>query len=303
MPDTLQSLDMSSAMQTIANAKKPSLLPAFRPGHQLLSQHPKSPSPSPPGSGVGKVEADELKALSRLTDTLKHYHTEIFDDKFDYLLSDLKCKKLDNATAFVKDGLASIAQLEVKWKARLKMAAQSREVDPNTSTSGKEKRDTLVKSLKAFHMQPTSTSQNYSTIWIKLGMSTVGSGSSNISHSLSQSQNEIISDMPTSLLAGVKKGLRVSCMAFSKSGAIVEAGIHLSVNDLPAARKIAGFQGISSGFACTMICGLQGKTGVFNTKHSHWVPRDKDELCSWSTAYRDAQTLAERKSIFEKYGI
>ncbi|KAF9027870.1 hypothetical protein BDP27DRAFT_1387117 [Rhodocollybia butyracea] len=29
----------------------------------------------------------------------------------------------------------------------------------------------------------------------------------------------------------------------------------------------------------------------------------KDELCRWSTAYRDAQTLAERKSIFEKYGI
>lgn len=99
-----------------------------------------------------------------------------------------------------------------------------------------------------------------------------------------------------------RPGLRVSRTASSESGAMVEAGILLSVNDLPAARKIAGFQGVSSGFACT-ICGLRGKTGVFNTNHNQWIFRDNDELRRWSTAYRDAQTHNERESIFQKYGV
>ncbi|KAE9399958.1 hypothetical protein BT96DRAFT_795446, partial [Gymnopus androsaceus JB14] len=51
------------------------------------------------------------------------------------------------------------------------------------------------------------------------------------------------------------------------------------------------------------ICQLRGKTGIFDTKHSHWIPKDREELRHWSTAYRDAQTLDERKTIFENHGI
>ena len=80
-----------------------------------------------------------------------------------------------------------------------------------------------------------------------------------------------------------RPGLRVSRAAAS----VVEAGILLSVNDLPAARKIAGFQGVSSGFICT-LCQLRGKAGIFNTNHSQWISRDRNELRHWSTAYRDA---------------
>ncbi|KAE9382269.1 hypothetical protein BT96DRAFT_1010997 [Gymnopus androsaceus JB14] len=76
----------------------------------------------------------------------------------------------------------------------------------------------------------------------------------------------------------------------SMSGAIVEVGILLSVNDLSAAHKIAGFLGVSSAFICT-VCQLRGKTGTFNTDHAQWIPRSRDELHHWSTAYRDAQTL------------
>ncbi|KAE9385507.1 hypothetical protein BT96DRAFT_1089772 [Gymnopus androsaceus JB14] len=41
-----------------------------------------------------------------------------------------------------------------------------------------------------------------------------------------------------------RPGLRVSRTAASESGAVVEAGILLSVNDLPAVRKVAGFPGV-----------------------------------------------------------
>jgi hypothetical protein len=99
-----------------------------------------------------------------------------------------------------------------------------------------------------------------------------------------------------------RPGLKVSRTAISELEVLVEAGILLSVNDLPAARKIGGFQGVSSRFICT-CCGLRDKTGVFNTDHSQWTPRDRDELYRWATAYRDAQTLEQRKNIFERYGV
>ena len=99
-----------------------------------------------------------------------------------------------------------------------------------------------------------------------------------------------------------RPGVTVSRTAVSESGAVVEVGILLSVNDLPAAHKIAGFPGVASNFICT-VCQLRGKTGVFNTNHAQWIPRNKDELHHWSTAYRDAQTLDARTDIFERYGV
>jgi hypothetical protein len=67
-----------------------------------------------------------------------------------------------------------------------------------------------------------------------------------------------------------RPGFNLSRTADSESGAVVEAGIVLSVNDLPAARKIAGLQGPMSGLICTM-CKLQGKYNIFNTDHNHWI--------------------------------
>ncbi|KAE9390902.1 hypothetical protein BT96DRAFT_945785 [Gymnopus androsaceus JB14] len=91
-------------------------------------------------------------------------------------------------------------------------------------------------------------------------------------------------------------------LTVSESRVVVEAGILLSVNDLPAACKIAGFPGVASNFICT-VCQLRGKTGVFNTNYAQWIPRNKDKLCHWSTAYRDAQTLDARMDIFKRYGV
>lgn len=97
-------------------------------------------------------------------------------------------------------------------------------------------------------------------------------------------------------------GIKISRTANSESGAIVEAGILLSVNDLPAARKAAGFLGPMSDFICTM-CNLRGKHHTFSVDHDHWPRQSVKELRRWSEAYRDAQTLAERKKIRQRHGV
>ncbi|KAF5315994.1 hypothetical protein D9758_018719 [Tetrapyrgos nigripes] len=69
-----------------------------------------------------------------------------------------------------------------------------------------------------------------------------------------------------------RPGLKVSQTADSKLESVVEAGIFLSVNDLPAARKVAGFQGSQLRI------------------HMH-------------EQYRDAETVAQRKSLFKQHGV
>ncbi|KAF5339059.1 hypothetical protein D9757_015521 [Collybiopsis confluens] len=86
-----------------------------------------------------------------------------------------------------------------------------------------------------------------------------------------------------------RPGFRLSRTATSKSGAIIEASILLSVNDLPAARKVAGLASHGSCFICS-VCRLLGKASLFNTNHTQWIPRDKNKLRHWAIAYRDAQT-------------
>ncbi|KAE9385263.1 hypothetical protein BT96DRAFT_1007226 [Gymnopus androsaceus JB14] len=88
----------------------------------------------------------------------------------------------------------------------------------------------------------------------------------------------------------------------SESGAAVKAGILLSVNDLPAARKAAGFLGPMSDFICT-VCNLRGKHHIFNVNHDHWPRQSVKELCHSSEAYRNAQTLSERKKILQTHGV
>lgn len=99
-----------------------------------------------------------------------------------------------------------------------------------------------------------------------------------------------------------RPGLKVSRTADSSTGARVEAGILISLNDLPAARKVAGLQGPMSSFICS-VCDIYGKDQIFSTDYNHWTRRDVDELRKWAWAYKDATTLAERRQIFDTYGV
>ncbi|KAE9387665.1 hypothetical protein BT96DRAFT_837366, partial [Gymnopus androsaceus JB14] len=113
--------------------------------------------------------------------------------------------------------------------------------------------------------------------------------------------NQFVQPIVEQFVRTWRPGLKVSSTAQSKSGAVVEAILLLYVNNLPAACKVSGFQGPMSNFICT-ICKLRGMHQIF-MDHKCWIPRDVTELCQWSTAYRDAQTLDERKAIFNEYGV
>ncbi|KAF5351480.1 hypothetical protein D9757_012880 [Collybiopsis confluens] len=99
-----------------------------------------------------------------------------------------------------------------------------------------------------------------------------------------------------------RPGLNVSRTADSKTGAVVEAAVLISLNDLPAARKVAGLQGHMSAFICS-VCDIYGKDHIFNTDYEHWTRRDVAELRKWAWAYRNAKTLSERQHIFNTYGV
>lgn len=90
--------------------------------------------------------------LGQLADQLDSYRIDILDNVFDSLSIDTRCAKLDSAGAFVKSGLSQIAHFEAKSKAREKMATYQSRLDKYAATT-KEKRNSLMERLKAFHAQ------------------------------------------------------------------------------------------------------------------------------------------------------
>ena len=76
---------------------------------------------------------------------------EIFNDAFDALMENMKCKKLDKALVFVKDILAHTAKLEGRVKSRAIIAdRQDGKVTPDIL---KETWTSLTQSLKTFYVQ------------------------------------------------------------------------------------------------------------------------------------------------------
>ncbi|KAJ3739971.1 hypothetical protein DFH05DRAFT_1406384 [Lentinula detonsa] len=57
-----------------------------------------------------------------------------------------------------------------------------------------------------------------------------------------------------------------------------------------------------SAFICS-VCTIRGRHQMFCTDHNQWVPRDVEELRLQAWAYKNAQTLVERKAIFETHGV
>ncbi|KAJ3818491.1 hypothetical protein F5880DRAFT_1491291 [Lentinula raphanica] len=57
-----------------------------------------------------------------------------------------------------------------------------------------------------------------------------------------------------------------------------------------------------STFLCS-VCNIRGKDQIYSIDHDRWIQRDVEELRKWAWAYKNAQTLGERKHIFETYGV
>jgi hypothetical protein len=99
------------------------------------------------------------------------------------------------------------------------------------------------------------------------------------------------------------RGIHISQTALSPdAGHDVEAAIMISINDLPAARKVSGNAGMGSHFYCT-VCSGYGRDNLYNTDFNKWALQDVTEMRQHAVAWRDADTVEERGFIFEMYGI
>ena len=104
---------------------------------------------------------------------------------------------------------------------------------------------------------------------------------------------------------GWERGFHVSSTASSPdNGRDVDIAIILSLNDLPAARKVSGNCGHGSVFVCTR-CKLHGREQVYdvNFDSTGWSLRDSKVLRQNAERWRDATTIQERNQIFESHGV
>ncbi|KIY61946.1 hypothetical protein CYLTODRAFT_336377, partial [Cylindrobasidium torrendii FP15055 ss-10] len=97
-------------------------------------------------------------------------------------------------------------------------------------------------------------------------------------------------------------GLLLSRTATSSTPVVVETAIVLSVNDLPAARDIAGLMSHGSHFVCSM-CDLLGQANATNTDFEKWRLRNVDEMRSAAHEWRDASNERRRKEIYNRTGV
>jgi Transposase family tnp2 len=104
---------------------------------------------------------------------------------------------------------------------------------------------------------------------------------------------------------GWERGFHVSRTASSPdNGRDVDIAIIISLNDLPAARKVSGNCGHGSVFVCTR-CKLHGREQVYdvNFDSAAWSLRDSKVLRQNAERWRDATTIQERSQIFESHGV
>jgi hypothetical protein len=167
VPDSLQFLDMSTVMQSlnaVFSSSKPRPPPAFRPSRQFGRQPIHSQSGREgqlasflpgllalPAKGLFKVGSEEVELLVELSEKLRSFQVDILDDAFETLTEVAKCKKIDEASAFVKNALAHLVTLENRATSRAKMA--DRRGGECTADVTKETRDSLTQSLRTFHVQ------------------------------------------------------------------------------------------------------------------------------------------------------
>jgi hypothetical protein len=85
-------------------------------------------------------------------------------------------------------------------------------------------------------------------------------------------------------------------------GRDVEVAVVISVNDLPAARKVSGTAGHKSDFYCT-VCDGFGRGHLYNTDFSSWKPWDIATMRLQAESWRDAEDLTIQKNIFKEHGV
>jgi hypothetical protein len=103
-------------------------------------------------------------------------------------------------------------------------------------------------------------------------------------------------------VAGWEHGLHIAPTGSSVGGRDVDLAVILSINDLPAARKISGSAGVSSHFFCT-VCDCYHTQNVWNTNFQDWKCRDVRCLHENTMRWKNATTRSEREQIFKETGV
>lgn len=115
--------------------------------------------------------------------------------------------------------------------------------------------------------------------------------------------NHYIRPIVDQLEIGWKRGFHLAQTADApEHGEDVEVAVVISVNDLPAARKVAGMAGHGSHFYCS-VCACCNTETMYNTDIENWGKRDLAELRRHAEAWRDASTIKERNKIFTEHGV
>ncbi|KIK35994.1 hypothetical protein CY34DRAFT_95198 [Suillus luteus UH-Slu-Lm8-n1] len=84
-------------------------------------------------------------------------------------------------------------------------------------------------------------------------------------------------------------------------GRLSRSIIAVAVNDLPAARKLAG----RAGPTANQVCGLcwQKKLDVANFDHDTWKRRTSEEHRAAAEEWKNAETKSVRDKVFERHGV
>jgi hypothetical protein len=102
---------------------------------------------------------------------------------------------------------------------------------------------------------------------------------------------------------GWERGFHISQTASSPdNGRDVEIAMAISLNDLPAARKVSGVAGQSSHFICTR-CKLFGRDKVHNIDCDKWALQDVAFLRRKAEEWRDAETIQQREMIYDEHHV
>jgi hypothetical protein len=102
---------------------------------------------------------------------------------------------------------------------------------------------------------------------------------------------------------GWQRGFHISQTASSPdNGRDVEIAMALSLNDLPAARKVSGAAGHTSHFICTR-CKLFGRDSICDIDCDEWALQDVTFLRQKAEEWRAAETIQQRETIYNEHHI
>lgn len=102
---------------------------------------------------------------------------------------------------------------------------------------------------------------------------------------------------------GWERGFHISRTASSpENGRGVEVAVAISLNDMPAARKVSGTAGHSSHFLCTR-CNLFGRENIHNINCDDWALQDATFLRQKAEEWRTAETSEQRDVIFKEHHV